>query len=737
MSLSINNSYRAILRAARAGHFVAYGDIAAANDVDWSRARRPMPAHLDRLLQICHTRGWPLITSLVVSRENLASGRLEGESLSGFIAGVRRLGISIDDTSAFLHEEQQKVFAWARTAPDELGISGEDDENDDAQASAPRFVQYFRPVVDALRHSGGEAPPDAVYESVKKSVAVGDAELNGVTKGGLSRFENNVGWARFYVAKAGLIDGSKPGLWKLTPKGKATTLSPDEAVELFREVRTLFRTPDNEDEAAPEVVVGHELFADTQRRFWFVGASWGGTDDQTIRFLQEGIWQNGYHNKFTAEILRMKPGDRIAIKASYTRKRGLPFDNRGKTVSCMKIKAVGTITENLRDGKTVKVDWQVVEPPREWFFYTYRVTVVGADPNEDLARRLILFTFSEATQDYDFWLKQPYFAKKFGSNTATSTLEGLFDSDEPEVDEEEIAAPSYAATDILSDGCFLSEESVKEILARIESKRNLVLQGPPGTGKTWLAKRLAYALIGTKDPRATRDRLRVMQFHPALSYEDFVRGWRPSGDGKLSLIDGVFLEIVDAAKAEPDRPFVLVIEEINRGNPSQIFGEILTLLEDSKRAPEEAMELAYRRTPGERIYLPRNLYVIGTMNIADRSLALVDLALRRRFAFVTLEPQLNAAWRQWCLSRGLAADVLDLIQQRMAALNEEIAVDRSLGPQYRIGHSYVTPVSEAVPDARGWFREVVRTEIVPLLHEYWFDAPEKVAAAESRLKEGL
>ena len=130
--------------------------------------------------------------------------------------------------------------------------------------------------------------------------------------------------------------------------------------------------------------------------------------------------------------------------------------------------------------------------------------------------------------------------------------------------------------------------------------------------------------------------MRSIQFHPSLSYEDFVRGWRPDGNGQLSLINGAFLESVETARAEPDRPFVVIIEEINRGNPAQIFGEMLTLLEKDKRSEEEAVELAYRREQGERVFIPRNLFVIGTMNIADRSLALVDLALRRRFAFVTL-----------------------------------------------------------------------------------------------------
>jgi 5-methylcytosine-specific restriction protein B len=183
----------------------------------------------------------------------------------------------------------------------------------------------------------------------------------------------------------------------------------------------------------------------------------------------------------------------------------------------------------------------------------------------------------------------------------------------------------------------------------------------------------------------------------------------------------------------------VIIEEINRGNPAQIFGEMLTLLEDTKRTLDDAIELAYRREEGERVHIPKNLYVIGTMNIADRSLALVDLALRRRFAFINLEPQLNGAWREWCTQRcGIGDDVVNLIEERLVALNQQIEEDRSLGSQYRIGHSYVTP-REGDPEIDGyqWFKEVARTEILPLLEEYWFDAPEKVRAVRDKLLMGL
>jgi 5-methylcytosine-specific restriction protein B len=231
--------------------------------------------------------------------------------------------------------------------------------------------------------------------------------------------------------------------------------------------------------------------------------------------------------------------------------------------------------------------------------------------------------------------------------------------------------------------------------------------------------------MGQKDD----SKVRAVQFHPNLSYEDFVRGWRPTGEGKLSLADGVFMEAIKAASKDPSSKFVVVIEEINRGNPAQIFGELLTLLEAGKRTPSEALELCYPDADGKRrpVHIPENLYVVGTMNIADRSLALVDLALRRRFAFVGLEPRLGQVWRDWVVKEcavdpGLVTD----IERRIAELNDQIAADARLGKQFRIGHSYVTPAHRLeAGDTKKWFQQVVETEIGPLLDEYWFDAPDE------------
>ncbi|MEZ5357179.1 MAG: AAA family ATPase [Candidatus Zixiibacteriota bacterium] len=721
---------------------------------------------------------------------------------------------------------------------------------------------------------------------------------------------------------------------------------------------------------------------------WFVGATYG-SDDQTSRFLNDGIWENGYQDKYLDQVKSIQTGDRIAIKSSYTRKRDLPFDNRGQSVSVMAIKAIGVVKKNHGDGRTLDVEWTPFDPPKEWYFYTNRSTVWRVLPGDWTTDALIGFTFEEKAQDISRFRNAPYWRERFGDTSVdkrrflwtrfyeaiadklllyrdkrdelikgihsiASKVEGLSnlqdqfqdgstgplkdicpftamgifnrgitdvnrkniatelatflgveevvpdsfegipilnnqkswffgfdnkrksddidalweifakaitfsDSDDADIradfisaydsaterfgvgwnltmglywirpwnfptldgqsqryiskklnikiglngpkgrcnandylavldtletrfqeeaypvhsfpelslaawlfkdggtsahpnatdtdvqsdeldnepEEEVTIAPiePYSVDNIISDGCFIERVKLERILERLRTKKNLILQGPPGTGKTWLAKRLAFALIGQRND----SKVRAVQFHPNLSYEDFVRGWRPSGDGKLTLVDGPFVEMIRAAENEPSTRHVIVIEEINRGNPAQIFGEMLTLLEVDKRTPNEALELSYRREDDERVFIPDNLYVIGTMNIADRSLALVDLALRRRFAFIDLKPSLGKTWKDWVTTQcGIDTDILDEIESKILSLNTEITSDSSLGEQFSIGHSYVTPpFGIPIKDAREWFRQVVDTEIGPLLDEYWFDSLDKAQKARERLLEGF
>lgn len=325
----------------------------------------------------------------------------------------------------------------------------------------------------------------------------------------------------------------------------------------------------------------------------------------------------------------------------------------------------------------------------------------------------------------------------------------------PDEDDSEVAQvvspqaniEKYGLIDIKNEGCFLDLRQLEIILGLLKDKKNIILQGPPGTGKTWLAKRLGYALMGEKDPKS--ERMRALQFHATLSYEDFVRGWRPSGEGKLTLCDGPFLEMVDKAQRAyeeaqeqggPLREYVVVIEEINRGNPAQIFGELLTLLESDKRCEEEALHLSYRSDEkDEPVHIPKNLFVIGTMNIADRSLAMVDFALRRRFAFITLKPVFGDEWKKWMMRKDkadLPSAFVDAVSQKITALNKTIAEDGALGEQYAIGHSYFTSDAK-IASPLEWYKSIVETQIKPLLYEYWIDDSNTVDAKISDLLQGM
>lgn len=283
----------------------------------------------------------------------------------------------------------------------------------------------------------------------------------------------------------------------------------------------------------------------------------------------------------------------------------------------------------------------------------------------------------------------------------------------------DVKVEPFTTADALK-GLFTTPDALDAILARLKRKKALILQGPPGVGKTFIARRLAFALMGERDER----RVAMVQFHPSYGYEDFVQGYRPTRTG-LERRDGVCHQFACLARNEPDRDWFFIIDEINRGNLAKIFGELLMLIEADKRGPDHAIPLTYSDGPEETFQLPANLHFIGTMNTADRSLAMVDYALRRRFAFVTLEPALDSpAFADWLKERNASDDMIALIRSRIGNLNAVIEKERDLGPGFRIGHSFFCPGPDDIPD-EAWYREVIAGEIQPLLEEY-FDARDRV-----------
>lgn len=293
------------------------------------------------------------------------------------------------------------------------------------------------------------------------------------------------------------------------------------------------------------------------------------------------------------------------------------------------------------------------------------------------------------------------------------------------------AKTPYGIENVISDGVFLSESEITEILERLKTKKALILQGSPGVGKTFLAKKLAYALMQEIDS----ERLEMIQFHQSYSYDDFVRGYRPDGNGSFNLKNGMFYEFCQKAINNPDQEYVFIIDEINRGNLSQIFGELLMLIESDKRGVEHSISLVYQNKNENKFYIPSNLYIIGLMNLADRSLAMVDYALRRRFAFFTLKPQYESEiFKQWLLDRNMNLQLVNLIIKKLSSLNQKIKEDNLLGENYQIGHSFFCPKGDDFSGLNeDWYKSIIKTEIIPLLKEYWFDNPKKAEDIEREL----
>ncbi|MBE5965126.1 MAG: EVE domain-containing protein, partial [Lachnospira sp.] len=224
-------------------------------------------------------------------------------------------------------------------------------------------------------------------------------------------------------------------------------------------------------------------------------------------------------------------------------------------------------------------------------------------------------------------------------------------------------------------------------------------------------------------------RVQCVQFHQSYSYEDFIEGYRPLEDGGFELRDGVFKKFCDKASRNTDKEYFFIIDEINRGNMSKIFGELLMLIESDKRGNSHYLNLVYSNEP---FFVPENLHIIGMMNTADRSLAMIDYALRRRFSFYSMKPAFDSDGFKKHAEQ-VNCELFHKAIEAVKNLNAVIVDDKSLGKGFEIGHSYFcTNKPESITDEI--VKNIIAFEIIPTIEEYWFDNETRLDTESQKLE---
>lgn len=587
--------------------------------------------------------------------------------------------------------------------------SEEDNEREKTEKksgkSSAAFLRWFRPVIQALRDLGGSATPADTRKKIIENEQLTEEEIT-ATRGrnNVNKFENEVAFARSYLVKGGYIDNSVTGIWTLTETGLSVDMTDELASEIFKSGVSDIVAKRNEKNALGDAdveTVHYWLYSPGEGAFLW--------DD----CYQHGVMRLGWHelgdlNTFTSK-------EEMAEKLRELRGGDSSYKNSAHAVWQFVHELKPGDIVFAKKGRAEILGRGVVESE-----YEYDENHEGDYPNI----REVKWTHKGS------WQSDEMFAMKTLTDVTNypdfvAKINALFeDENEDEEPEEKVVSyPPYTMDDFLEE-VYIDEESYNIIVGVLKNKMNIILQGAPGVGKTFVAKRLAYSIMGVKDV----ERVMMVQFHQSYSYEDFIMGFRPSGSG-FELKKGAFYNFCKRAEVDSENDYFFIIDEINRGNLSKIFGELFMLIENDKRGSRNKLQLLYS---DEMFFVPDNVYIIGMMNTADRSLAMLDYALRRRFAFFDLTPGFG--------SDGFKAYQADLNNAKfdnlircIAALNDKIAADESLGEGFCIGHSYFcnfTP--ETIDDAA--IKGIVEYEIIPMLKEYWFDEPLKVKEWSDNLR---
>ena len=520
------------------------------------------------------------------------------------------------------------------------------------------FLRWFKPLIQALRDLGGSGTPAEARAKIVENEQLSDEEVNAIRgKNNVNKFENEVAFARSYLVNAGYIDKSIYGVWTLTEAGKSVEMTDDMASDIFK---SGVAQAQNSREKKGAAIADDDV--DTVH-YWIYAP--GENSCMWEEFYSEGIMAIGWGE--IGDLKTFDSKDAMKSKMKETFDASLSYKNAAHAtwqfVNDMKIGDIVFVKKGMHQlvGRgVVSSDYEYDADRNDKYGNIRKVnwTHKGEWPHPGQA---VMKTLTDITSYTDYVEK----------------LNALFE-DESAEDVEEVSKnyPVYTEDDFL-DEVFMTEEEYSKLVGILKAKKNVILQGAPGVGKTFAAKRLAYSVMGVKDI----DRVMMVQFHQSYSYEDFIMGFRPSTTG-FELKKGAFYNFCKKAEIDSDNDYFFIIDVINRGNLSKIFGELFMLIENDKRGIE--LQLLYS---DEKFAVPANVYIIGMMNTADRSLAMLDYALRRRFAFFEIKPGFETdGFREYRMS--LDNDKFNKLINCVENLNSVIASDESLGEGFCIGHSY-------------------------------------------------
>ena len=617
-----------------------------------------------------------------------------------------------DECLSYIHSDKSPYDSLSALSFSAWNVSKQDDgyeklTEDSSSNSGAKFLRWFKPLLQALKDLGGSATPKEARNKIIENEKLTEEETSAVVgKTQTPEFNNDVAWARQYLVRGGYLDNSTRGVWKLTESGWSVNMTDELASEIFK---TIVKENQQDKEDKGSALADEDV---NTKRYWIFSpgnnaSKWSECTEKGIMLI--GWGEIGDLSKFTS-----KSAMKTAMQEVYGDNK--PYRNAAL--------ATWQFANEMKPGDIV-------------FAKKGRDTVIGRgvvessyvfdDSSDDEYKNIRKVKWTDIGE----WEHPGQAAMKTLTDITqyteyVETLNAMFDTedDDDDIEVDETPLNTYTKENFLAD-VYISEKQYDTLEGLLRKKLNVILQGAPGVGKTYAAKRLAYSMMGVKDP----ERVQLVQFHQSYSYEDFVEGFRPSSTGmNFEVKKGAFYNFCKKASDDKENEYFFIIDEINRGNLSKIFGELFMLIEADKRGND--IQLLYS---SDKFSVPKNIYIIGMMNTADRSLAMIDYALRRRFAFFEMKPAFESeGFREY--QYGLENDKFNKLIDCVISLNQRIADDESLGEGFCIGHSYFCDIEEIKENT---LTDIVEFEIIPLLKEYWFDEPSKVKEWSDRLRSAV